>query len=370
MRNQRSIDIFFNRDRKVLYIVLSVVIIFIFTLTIVYAALSTTLNINGNAEISAASWDIYLDNVQLNSQSVTTSVPTISNKTTASFSTVLSKPGDFYEFTIDVVNNGSIDAMIDSVTKSPTLTASQAKYLNYIVEYQNGEAISTKQLVSKNSFVRLKVRVEFRNDISASDLPTSSQTLNLSFKVSYVQSDDSGTGVTGGGKIIKIVSGDLNTVGSFVSMGDYNFYLVSSDEDNVILLYESFDPPVKIFKDAEWWSDYVDTYPAYVYYMDNGFFSYDYFNKRLKDLGIYSGEARAISIEELVSLGCSLENLNCYGAPEWVYSVNYFTGSAYDESNLLAVRSDGRIIRSNTDSVGMGASGSYRPVVVIPRSLF
>ena len=75
------------------------------------------------------------------------------------------------------MNNGSIDAMIDGVTKTPTLTETQAKYLNYIVEYQNGEAINTKQLVSKNSFVRLKVRVEFRKDLTASDLPSTSETL-------------------------------------------------------------------------------------------------------------------------------------------------------------------------------------------------
>ena len=145
MRNRYSLSSLLGRDRKMLYTVLSILIVSVLTLTVVYAALSTTLNINGNAEVTAANWDVYLDNAQLNSQSATQVVPTISNKTTASFSTTLSKPGDFYEFTIDVVNNGSIDAMIDSVTKTPTLTTTQAKYLNYIVEYQNGEAITTKQ---------------------------------------------------------------------------------------------------------------------------------------------------------------------------------------------------------------------------------
>ena len=186
---KRRIKDFFSRDRKTLYMILSIVLISIFSLTIVYAALSTTLNINGNAEVSSASWDIHLANVQLNSRSATTTAPTITNSTTATFSTTLSKPGDFYEFTIDVVNDGSIDAMVDGVTKTPTLTTAQAKYLNYIVEYQNGEPINNKQLVAKGSFVRLKVKLEFRKDITASDLPTTSETLNLSFTVNYVQSD-------------------------------------------------------------------------------------------------------------------------------------------------------------------------------------
>ena len=190
---------FFSRDRKTLYMILSIVLISIFSLTIVYAALSATLNIQGNAEVVASSWDIHLDNVKVTSGSVSGTTPTITSPTTATFSTNLTTPGDFYEFTVDVVNDGSIDAMIDRVTKTPTLTTAQAKYLNYIIEYQNGESIITKQLVSKNSYVRLKVRVEFRKDITASDLPTTSETLNLSFTVNYIQSDGTGSSVTDNG---------------------------------------------------------------------------------------------------------------------------------------------------------------------------
>ena len=213
---------YFGRDRKVLYMILGIVMISVLTLTVVYATLSTTLNINGTADISSASWDIHLDNVQLNSRSATTTAPSITNSTTAIFSTTLTKPGDFYEFTIDVVNDGSIDAMIDSVTKTPTLTEAQAKYLNYIVEYQNGEPINNKQLVAKNSFVRLKVKLEFRKDISASDIPTTSETLNLSFTVNYVQADTTGTNVTDNGvkKAYEVISGDGTQVGDEICIGE------------------------------------------------------------------------------------------------------------------------------------------------------
>ena len=180
---------FFSRDRKTLDMILSIVLISIFSLTIVYAALSVTLNIQGNAEVVASTWDIHLDNVKVTSGSVSGTAPSITGGTTATFSTTLTTPGDFYQFTIDVVNNGTIDAMIDGITKTPTLTTAQAKYLNYIVEYENGESINTKHLVAKDSFVRLKVRVEYRKDITASDLPTTSETLNLAFTVNYIQSD-------------------------------------------------------------------------------------------------------------------------------------------------------------------------------------
>mgnify|MGYP006992172346 CR=1 FL=1 len=133
MRNKRGLSNILSTDRKTLYMVLSIVMVSVLTLTVVYAALSTTLQINGQAEVSSANWDIHLDNVVLNNSSATTTAPTITDPKTATFSTTLTKPGDFYEFTIDVVNDGSIDAMIDSVTKTPELSANQKKYLNYEV---------------------------------------------------------------------------------------------------------------------------------------------------------------------------------------------------------------------------------------------
>ena len=235
---KRSFKDYFGRNRKALYMILGILLVSTLSLTIVYAALSVTLNITGSADISAASWDVHLDNVKVTSGSVSGIEPTITGGTTATFSTSLTTPGDFYEFTIDVVNNGSIDAMIDGVSKTPITTA-QAKYLNYIVEYENGESINTKQLVAKESFVRLKVRVEFRKDITASDLPTTSETLNLAFTVNYIQSDGTGSSVTDNGVYnpVKIVSGDLYTIGSEICFDTECFYLIEEvSADGVWLL--------------------------------------------------------------------------------------------------------------------------------------
>ena len=69
--------------------------------------------------------------MKINKGSVTaTTEPTIteSNKI-SNFTFVLDKRGDFYEFTIDIINNGTLDAMIDSIEKTPALTSEQEKYL-------------------------------------------------------------------------------------------------------------------------------------------------------------------------------------------------------------------------------------------------
>ena len=50
------------KDRKVLTLGLCLVVVCVFTLTVAYSALSAVLTISGNARVSAAAWDIYLNN--------------------------------------------------------------------------------------------------------------------------------------------------------------------------------------------------------------------------------------------------------------------------------------------------------------------
>ena len=384
-------------NRKILYMLLAIALISISTLTIVYAALSVTLNITGTADISAASWDVHLDNVKLNSKSVTATAPTITNGTTATFSTSLTTPGDFYEFTIDVVNNGSIDAMIDGVTKTPTLTTAQAKYLNYIIEYQNGESINTKQLVAKNSFVRLKVRVEYRKDITASDLPTTSETLNLAFTVNYVQSDGTASSVADNGVY------DPYKIGNEKCFGSECFYIISSTEETVTMLAkynlyvggeynsswtaygeeatgkqnsnmlgyvrgQSIRKGTTKFSNTNYWSSTVSSYPAYVYDSNSTLYSYvENYKTYLSTLGVTPIEARLITYEELESLGCSGSDNSCSEAPEWVYATTYWSGSAFDYDYVWSVNSRGNFGRSPFDNVyGAGV----RPVIIISKSNF
>ena len=170
----------------------------------VYAALSTQLTIAGNAGVVGSTWDVHLENPIVTNGSVSDTLPVIVDPTKATFNVNFNLPGDFYEFTIDVVNDGTVDAMIDSVVKAPELTTEQAKYFNYDVTYQSGESITTKQLVNSGSFVRLKVRLEYKENLTASDLPISTTSLSLGFTLVYSQADGSGIDVND--KVIKEIN--------------------------------------------------------------------------------------------------------------------------------------------------------------------
>ena len=52
------------QDRKTLYLVLCIAVVSVFTLSIAYAAMSTVLEIHGNSEVVASSWDIHLENAK------------------------------------------------------------------------------------------------------------------------------------------------------------------------------------------------------------------------------------------------------------------------------------------------------------------
>ena len=393
------------KDRKVLYGILTIALVCVFTLTIAYAALNAVLTIQGSAQVSSADWDIHLANPKVTNGSATTNVPQIKTNSTMDFSTTLNMPGDFYEFTVDVVNAGSIDAMIESVVKNPELDASQKKYLNYEVTYQNGESITTKQTLVHGTTMPIKVRIEYRKDLVASDLPTGQVVLDLSLTLEYIQSDGTGTSVPNngvGGSSIS-ANGSLDAIGTIVTIGDQQFYTIGTEGDNVKLLsmynlyvggeYNSGwtaygDEATGIqdstmlgyvsgqtirkgttkFSNTNYWSSTVSSYPTYVYDSNSTLYSYvENYKTYLSTLGVTPIEARLITYEELESLGCSGSDKSCSEAPEWVYATTYWSGSAFDAAYVWRVYSNGDFVDSRCNN---GDRGGVRPVIIISKSNF
>ena len=167
-------------------------IILVVGLGIGYAYINSDLNINGTAQVNSANWDIHWANIQVDSGSVSASSPTISNQTTVNYSVILNTPGDYYEFTVDAINGGSIDAMIDTIDSKlngATITT-LPDYLNYTVTYGDGVELEQNHQLLHNTTEKYKVRVEYNTDINANQLPASNQTLNLEFTVTYRQANE------------------------------------------------------------------------------------------------------------------------------------------------------------------------------------
>lgn len=195
---------FFGNDRKLLVLILGIVIVSIMTITLAYAALSVTLNVHGSARISSSDWDIYLGNPKVSEGSVSDNTLSLDG-TEANFDATFNMPGDYYEFIIDIINDGDIDAIITKVNKG-SLTTEQAKLFNYTITYQNGDSITTNQRLDKGTSLRLLVKVEYKKDINNVDLPSSQITTDFSFNIEFTQSDGStGTVVPDNGVSLNLI---------------------------------------------------------------------------------------------------------------------------------------------------------------------
>ena len=170
---------------------IAIAIVLILAISIGYAALSTTLTINGTANVASNSWLIYFTNVQVKSGSVTaTTVPTTSgtSTTTLTWAVNLQMPGDFYEYNVDVKNDGTINAMIGSLSNT-SLTTNQAKYLDYTVTYSDGAVIEQYDKLDSGETITLKVRVEYKTDLNPEDLPSTAESTSFTYESNYVQAD-------------------------------------------------------------------------------------------------------------------------------------------------------------------------------------
>ena len=195
-----------KKNKKVLLLLL-----LLLGVTIGFAALATTLKINGTTGINSNTWNVYWENKSVNVESVSQATPTLSAETgktaltIATWNVTLNIPGDFYEFTINAVNAGTIDAMISEAGVVTTYEANNQntpstlpEYISYSVTYEDGTAIDAYHLLAKKNGntptkEAYKVRVEFTDDISPEQLnaiPEGGYSYTFTTQVQYVQADD------------------------------------------------------------------------------------------------------------------------------------------------------------------------------------
>lgn len=126
-------------SKKTVYLLL----LLILGISVGYAALSATLKINGTSIIKSAKWSVHFgedaNDIQVTEGSVTgdnvttpARIKSGTNNTEIEFSVNLPEPGDFYEFTAQVVNDGTLDAVIGGET--PVTLEVKAHELNDGVE--------------------------------------------------------------------------------------------------------------------------------------------------------------------------------------------------------------------------------------------
>ena len=162
------------------------IFVLILFLSIGFAYLTANLNINGTVTFRDNIWDVHLENIEVESGSTDADTPTINNdEDTVNFTVSLTRPGDYYEFYVDVVNDGTMDATLDSTYKT-TLTGDYLTNLNYAVTYYSNRELTEGDLLRAGCKERIKVRLEYEYDVNSY---TQLNDISLYFRVNYKKTD-------------------------------------------------------------------------------------------------------------------------------------------------------------------------------------
>ena len=184
-----------NKKRKN-HNVLIALIILLLGISIGYAALTTTLVINGESTIKKVVWNMHFANVKTENGSVTINtangekaayIPN-ADETRVEYKISLQQPGDYYEFTVDVVNDGTLDAKISS---DPVLLGTDGynQYIKYTTVWDDDQT----KLPAKNDIIeaghsrKARVKIEFDTNIRTEDLPTEDKVLEFTYSMNFVQ---------------------------------------------------------------------------------------------------------------------------------------------------------------------------------------
>ena len=90
--------------------------------------------------------------------------------------------------------------------------------------YDDGVVYTLTELLAKDTTMPIKVRIEYRKDLNNTDLPTGQVVLDLALTLEYIQSDGTGSSVKDNGVQVVFANGDINEIGTIISIGDQQFY--------------------------------------------------------------------------------------------------------------------------------------------------
>ena len=189
-----------NHKNAMIAMLLGVLVI----MAVAYAAFSTALTINGTATINS-SWNVQYDTSKTSGAGVIstttgaggTTAPsggTIAYPTnqSATLSATLNQPGDKVEYTLTILNTGSLDATLGTPTMTATtggsctgsgtstVCTSDAGHIEFTI----GSFTPSASLAATNGSSNIKVTAKFKDTEVTSLASSESITVNVSFTAS------------------------------------------------------------------------------------------------------------------------------------------------------------------------------------------
>ena len=181
------------KDRQKMFQLFSVLALFLAVLgiSIGFAAMSTTLQIQGTAKVVPATWDIKFTANEFDDNDTdasATGTPEMTDTRFTGYEITLTKPGDKGTYLVTVTNNGTIDAKVGTVTLGSgalTMTGDAADvakltgHINYTVTWADGSEIATNDALPHTAGSNTKqIKIEVEYDPEATELPENPVTIS------------------------------------------------------------------------------------------------------------------------------------------------------------------------------------------------
>ena len=172
------------------YVIIGLFILVVFGISLGYSRLQTLLTINGNAKIPSVSWNVHFKNLKISDDSFmnegTNEVyidPT--NDTRLVYNVTLTKPGDKVSFDVDIANDGSLDAILNSINETGTLREDyeDLPYFSYTI---SGLPRVNDEL-AHGTTKKVTITLEFPDIDDASLLPTEEFRFEKTIELNYSQ---------------------------------------------------------------------------------------------------------------------------------------------------------------------------------------
>lgn len=205
-----------GNDNKVKNIILVVLVIGLVGMTIAYAALTQTLYIRDNEVTITTDWNVHFANTAGHTNAVASSTgggattaivnqqPTLTSTVISGLRATFRKPGDKVVYQFDIVNEGGIDAKLQSATlTTPTCTSTDqtvssatlatfCEKINYTIVYtgtSDAPATNDDLLATSPDNVRhCTLTVELDPNTEITDIPNGDITVsNIEATFLYVQ---------------------------------------------------------------------------------------------------------------------------------------------------------------------------------------
>lgn len=197
-----------NQNNKSKYIMIGIAMVaFLLCGTIVFAGFTQQLDIQGKATVKKSSWSIKfanLSSVVKTGTATEVTAPTINTNDTkiSEYDVTLTTPGDSVTYNFDVVNEGTFNAKISSLTiptpvctgngENATTDASNVcKYLTYTLTYDDDTEVAIDDTLTAGETKKLKLKLTYSSDVTSAELPKDDVDIsNLEISIIYAQAAD------------------------------------------------------------------------------------------------------------------------------------------------------------------------------------